>query len=165
MAEPDKLEQFRQAAKIKEDALEYLGEREKKQNDRWTLVHEIADDAAWQYFTMRLDAVEESLRDKGAPLWLSIVFTVAVTLIPVSAWTSSFLGVLTTSTQNLLTRANRKLLTPLSKGSRDDYYKFLSLKEEIKRTEKIVFSFYKRYEAELTDTLQSATKDLAKDVA
>jgi hypothetical protein len=171
MAEPDKFEQFRQASKFEKDITDYLGVQEKNQNKRWDLLKEVVNLAVIQYLSMRIDAVEESIKDKSASIWLSCVLTVGVTLFPVSAASSTLILALTKSTQNLLTRSARAQKESLK--FLEDYSTKLGMTSsaltrsdliaaQIKRTEETVVDFAKKFEPELTNTLQDAAHGIAQ---
>jgi len=170
MAEPDlqkQLQQLRQANKIKDDALNHLAEEEEVQRQRWNLLRQVVDLAGDQYVSMRIDSVEESLRDQGAPLWLSCLLTIGVTLVPVSAITSSFLLGLTKSTQRMITASERATLE-FTEELLDLGYKGAALTraatripQEIIKTELMVSKLAKTIEPELSNTLQDVAHQIA----
>lgn len=175
------LDQLRQATSLTREIEHHMKTLEEAQNRRWERLRQVIQNAANQYITMRIDAVEESFRDKGAPLWLSVLITVGVTFIPVSALTATFLGVLTTSTKKLIARADRAF------SKRDPYlekiieseFDFLSasatspralwafteyskLSGMFKKTDEMVGRFAKRWEPEVANMFQDQTKNLAE---
>src|SRR5207248_10204084 len=87
---------------------DYLAEAETMQGHRWDRLRQVAELAGDQFTTMRIDSVEESLRDQGPPLWLSVILGLAVSFIPVTAITSKFVGVLSRYTQKLLTISEKE---------------------------------------------------------
>ncbi len=173
MADPTQLEkqfqQLRQATRLKNEAQDHLKTMEEKQALRWGVLRSVIQYAAHQYFTMRINEVEESLRDKSAPIWLPIILIAGVTLVPVSALTGSFLSALTTSTQKILTRADRVVMQSYEKVLEIELDsatvmtaagEWLRLRDKIQRTEEMVAKFIKVREPEVIDTMQSVTKDL-----
>src|SRR5262245_26221029 len=106
----DSVELLRQATQLQMQCSDYLAESEAMQRCRWDRLHQCAELAGDQFMTMRIDVVEERLRDQGAPAWLSVIIGLTVSLLPVTAMTSSFISVLTGSTQKLLTRSSREAL-------------------------------------------------------
>lgn len=168
------LQQLREAGRIRDDALRYLAETEEMQGQRWERLSQVVDDAAWQYISMRVDSVEERLRDQGAPLWLSGIIIVGVTLIPVSALTGTFLLALTKSSQKLLKRAvGRRLERAVrtyqiaSPAARSDAFRnAMDVAKEFKQTEEVAgrFAQYLKdsLQPELTATLRNSALELAK---
>ncbi len=163
------LQQLRQATRLINEAQDHLKTMEEKQALRWDKLRSVIGYAAHQYMTMRINEVEEGLRDKGAPLWLSVMIIAGVTLVPVSTLTSSFLTALTTSTQKLLTRSDRVLMQPYEKVLERELEtarvmtaagEWLGLRDNVLRTEEMVAKFIKVREPEVIDTMQSVTKDL-----
>jgi hypothetical protein len=171
MAEPTEFERLRQATKVKEGAWDYLAETEEMQRQRWDVLRQVVDDAAWQYTSMRIDSVAESLRDQGAPLWLSCILAVGVSLIPVSALTGTFLFALTKSTQKLLTRSDRALLESVKNialreqnvpRALNALSLWRHLPGEIKRTEELVSKFAAAWEPELADLIRDGVLAVEK---
>jgi hypothetical protein len=174
MAKPVPLKQqlqlLRQATKLRNETDDYLKSIEAKQALRWSLLRRIISQAVMQYTEMRIDAVEESLKDKSVPFWLSCIITVAVTLTPVSAVTSMFLGALTTTTQKLLTNSARA-----SARAQKESLAFLEgyatklgmtpihserLAGDIKRTDEMIAKIGKILEPEVANTLQDIAHNL-----
>jgi hypothetical protein len=176
MADPtdiqQQFQQFKQATSLREEAKDHLTRIKDLQDQRWDRLRRVISEAAQQYTSMRIDMVEESLRDKGAPLWLSCVLVVGVTLIPVSLMTGNFLLALTKTTQNLVTRSDRALMLSAEKVLERRVLdsaqvmaaaaNWLRLGDEIKRTEGLVAKFVKNLEPEVANTMQDVAHGLAQ---
>jgi|SRR5215213_2471339 len=106
----EQAQQLRLVHRLEKDAERDLMDTETMQRRRWELLRRVADYAGDSYTAMRIDVVDERLRDQGATHWLGAMLTIGVTLIPVTAMTHAFIAGLTTTTQKLLTSADRKLL-------------------------------------------------------
>src|SRR5215207_6296766 len=104
MAALTDVELLREATRLREDCSDYLKENETSLNRRWELLRRVVEDAGKQYSAMRLDVVEEQQMDKGAPIWLSVIITLAVAALPVQALTSLFFEELADATSKLVTR-------------------------------------------------------------
>ena len=129
----------------------------------------VVEDAGAQYFDMRIGTVEESLRDKGAPSWLSVLIDVGITFIPITALTTRFLNAVTRSASKLLTRRERMKLRkeelqfereldldarwePLGRGNQ--------LGDQIRKHEEAALAFAKKWDPELSNMFQNYANEL-----
>ncbi|MGE0094552.1 MAG: hypothetical protein AB7M05_15935 [Alphaproteobacteria bacterium] len=164
MAPPTPVELLRQATQLQVLCSDFLAEAEAEQRKRWEIMRRVIEDAGKQYTAMRLDILEEEKMDESAPLWLSVVITVAIALIPMEAITVAFFEKMTEATTKLLTRRLAKeagdiekllatgvpAVTSVMMGSAN-FKKALT--EKIERTEKMVAKFAERYEPEVHHAL------------
>src|SRR5688572_12534164 len=89
------VQQLRLVHRLEKEAERALMDTETMQGRRWELLRRVAGYAGDSYTAMRIDVVDERLRDQGAPTWLGAMLTIGVTLIPVTALTGGFLAGLT----------------------------------------------------------------------
>jgi hypothetical protein len=168
MADPTEFERLTQALNRQAHCLDSLAETEELQRQRWDLLAQVVEDAAWQFTSMRIDAVEESLRDQGPPFWLSLVLGVGITMIvPTSFLTASFIGAFTKYTQKLVTVADRKLLETLSKTWEIEtkawkYDLWAKLPGHIQLTEEMVARYAKSWEPELANLMAGTAQTLGQ---
>jgi hypothetical protein len=173
MAGPTELERLRQAIKLQAQCLDSLAAKEALQSERWELLGQVVEDATWQFTTMRIDAVEESLRDQGPPFWLSVILAVGMSFIPMTVVTAKLLAVMTKSSQSILTLWDRRLLEKFQKDvmREAELYKpwpapsldrQLKIQGEIWRTEQMLARYADIYEPELHHLLSGAAQGLGK---
>jgi len=153
-----------------------LAEGQALQGHRWEQLRQIAELAGDQFTTMRIDSVEESLRDQGPPLWLSVILGLAVSLVPVTAITAGFVKILSGSTSKLLTLSERETVafygalkdveahTIEQAAERASYAlaKQQDLGELIKETEEKVAKYAQRWDPEITHFFQENAQDLGQ---
>ncbi|HUR21737.1 MAG TPA: hypothetical protein VMZ90_13055 [Vicinamibacterales bacterium] len=162
---------LRQATILMKEAEDALEATAATQALRWARLRRVVEAASDQYWDMRIGAIEESMRDKGAPMWLSIVVSVGLTFIPITALTTRFLGPLTSATQKLLTRGDRtRLAQQMVKIERElDADKWIAasdraddLIKQIAKTEASVLRFYKDRDPEYSNLLQNMADKLSQ---
>jgi hypothetical protein len=173
MAAPTEVELLRQAIQLQIQCSDYLAEAETAQRERWELLRRVIEDAGKQYSAMRLDAVEERQMDEGAPLWFSVILTVAVSFIPLHALTVRFLEGMTEHTQNLLTRKLAAELKAVSESRPRELdinrlmikgQKVNDLLVKIKNTEEKVEKYLKLHEPDVHHGLVSLAHALGEEV-
>jgi hypothetical protein len=101
MADLSELERMRQANKLANVARNHLRRTQDQQDGRWKKLDDVINDAVLQFTTMRADALEQP-SDDGPPQWFSIIITIGIGLLPVSAWSSLLLAGLTKATQRVV---------------------------------------------------------------
>ncbi|MEX2642340.1 MAG: hypothetical protein WD270_02725 [Acetobacterales bacterium] len=171
MADPADLERqlqrFRDATRLKDEALRLLAEVQETQAQRWVQLRRVVDLAGDQYVSMRIDTVEESIRDQGAPLWLSCLLHAGAILLPLGAAAGVFVVGLTRSTQRMLTASDRATLEfteeLLALGHKMPALTAAAVRipQEIIRTELAVAKFARLFEPELAATLRTAAHKVA----
>jgi hypothetical protein len=173
MADPIDSEEQKKLQRLKEGAWGDLDDTKDKQEERWTVLRHLVDDASWQYASMRIDAIEEGMREKGAPVWLSIAIDAIVTLMPVSALTATFITAFTASTKKMITAlprrweksakqiALREQNVPRALTGLQDW-KVVSW--NIKEMETEVINFAKNWEPELSNQLQDWAHDIGATI-
>jgi hypothetical protein len=162
MAPPTAVELLRQATQLQVQCSDFLAEAEAEQRKRWEILRRVIEDAGKQYTAMRLDVIEEQQMDESAPLWLSVVITVAIALIPMQAITVAFFEKVSEATAKLLTRRLAKdvkfIETLVVKEAPNVSSAMMgtlknALTAKIERTEKMVAKFAKLYEPEVHHAL------------
>ena len=165
----DRTETLRTATILMAEANTALRVVEAAQNQRWSRLHRVVEDAGDQYFDMRIGTVEESLRDKGAPSWLSVLIDVGITFIPITALTTRFVNALTRSASKLLTRSTRlKLRSAELQFEReldlDTRWGPLGavnqLGDKIRKHEEAAIKFAKNWDPELSNMFQNYANEL-----
>jgi hypothetical protein len=143
-----------------------LDAADKEQAARWTLVKDVVHAACFAVLTMRQDLNDEK-KDEGPPFWLSVLLTIALTAIPVSAISAAFFEVLALSVQRRLARAESTIKqirfpkTPFYRRKAVQARRIATEEaEKLKRTEEMVAKFSELYEPEVANTLQDKAKDL-----
>jgi len=171
---PEELEKklaLQQRARVlKDDAIDVIAAIADIQNQRWQHIIQVVNLAGDQYATMRLDAIEESMRDKGAPIWLSAVFALLVSFIPVTAVSNLFLSKLAAGTQRILTRSDRKLVGNLEaviERELDDekLTSVISAMRRINDREELVLKYAKAWDPELSNMLQNFANQAGEALA
>jgi hypothetical protein len=169
-----KLALDQRARVLKDDATDAIEAIVAIQNQRWQHIVQVVNLAGDQYTSMRLDAIEESLRDKGAPIWLSAVFAVLVSFVPVTAVSNLFLSELVAGTQRILTRSDRKIVSNLEaviERELDDERLQRAIRSTIRSTkrisdrEELVLKYAKRWDPELSNMLQNFSNQLGESLA
>lgn len=158
MADPTEVEVLRQATQLQMQCSDFLAEAQAEQRKRWDLLRRVIEDAGKQYTAMRLDVLEEQQMDEGAPLWLSVVITVAIALIPMEAITVAFFESMSNATAKLMERKLLKEVASLERfvetegptisGAVSAYLK-KDLEQKFEKTEEMVAKFAKTWEPEV----------------
>ncbi len=158
-------QQFEQATNLRLEAIDYIDSADKRQRERWGILGQVIDRAVAQYVAMRIGAIEESLKDKSASLWLSCIITVAVTLVPVSAVTGVFLSALVESSRKRLVNADRMLATAATKLATSHpkvsvatvaaYQDGVILSTKYRQLEELSLKFRRIWEPEISNTFQN----------
>jgi hypothetical protein len=176
MADPTELERMREARKLANTARDYLQQTERLQQQRWHELEAVVDSAITNFLSMRIGALEQR-NDDALPQWFSIILTVGVTLLPVSAWSTLLLSALCTGTQKLVTIPLRFRMRHSQLAKQTHYPQPAktwlpwmeqakgTLKEQIVQRENAVFEFWKRREPEIANSLQDAAHGLAQTAA
>jgi hypothetical protein len=173
MAAPTEVELLRQAMQLQTQCLDSLAEAETAQRERWELLRRVIEDAGKQYSAMRLDAVEDRQMDEGAPLWFSVILTVATSFIPFHAVTAGFFETLTEHAEKYMTRKLRMQLKAVSRATRSESVeraiintkRAADLTVKIKSKELTVAKFLSVYEPEVHHGLVVMAHTLAEEGA
>lgn len=167
----DRVEALRTASILMAEANTALHAVAAAQNQRWNRLHRVVEDAGDQYFDMRIGTVEESLRDKGAPSWLSVLIDVGLTFVPITWLTTRFVNAVTTSASKLLTRSARmKLrLAEVQYGRELDVDTrwgplgvINELGDQIRKHEDAAIKFAKKWDPELSNMFQNYANELGE---
>jgi hypothetical protein len=171
---PTEVEVLRRATQLQMQCSDFLAESEAEQRKRWEILRRIIDDAGKQYTAMRLDMIEEQQMDEGAPLWLSVVITVAIALIPMEAITAGFFEKMSEATAKLLTRRLSKDVEfienlMVTEAAAVSSSMMGSLKErltqKIQKTEQMMAKFAKLYEPEAHHALVAMAHEIGEATA
>jgi hypothetical protein len=159
MADPTEFARLREATQFRLQCLDFMAEGEGRQNRRWEVLRRVVENAGKQFTSMRIDMVEERMTEEGAPLWFSVVLTLAITFIPVQSLTTQFLEHLTEGLGKLLTRSGRASLALVTSAATRELdigrqaLTAVRLANRIKAVEERAAKFASTYEPEIHHTL------------
>jgi hypothetical protein len=167
--------ELREFGAIKDKAVQALDKLNSDQNKRMRVLRDVIQYAVNQYGSMRDDALEDEItRDQGVPMWLSVVFSAGITIFPISAVTTAFLGELADGTKRMLTASTRSRLkndkirmgrqkAKLTRRQRQQRYQDReALRAEIKDVEELITTLAKNWDPELSNFLQNIADQLSQ---